>query len=173
MHEILILYILLKGQSTMYGISKTVSKLFGYITNPSFGTIQPALKRLEKKSFVKSDKFFTEGGKPYFYYSITPQGKEFLVDKLKSKPSKNPIQLFPEIKIKLTCLDILTSEDKKELCKVLKAEVLKLKTQAESILSAGDYDDNYTGRMVLDNSVCEYKNMYDLIERLEKNAGNS
>ncbi len=157
----------------MYGISKTVSKLFGYITNPSFGTIQPALKRLEKKSFVKSDKFFTEGGKPYFYYSITPQGKEFLVDKLKSKPSKNPIQLFPEIKIKLTCLDILTSEDKKELCKVLKAEVLKLKTQAESILSAGDYDDNYTGRMVLDNSVCEYKNMYDLIERLEKNAGNS
>ena len=173
MHEILILYILLKGQSTMYGISKTVSKLFGYITNPSFGTIQPALKRLEKKSFVKSDKFFTEGGKPYFYYSITPQGKEFLVDKLKSKPSKNPIQLFPEIKIKLTCLDILTSEDKKELCKVLKAEVLKLKTQAEAILSAGDYDDNYTGRMVLDNSVCEYKNMYDLIERLEKNAGNS
>ena len=157
----------------MYGISKTVSKLFGYITNPSFGTIQPALKRLEKKSFVKSDKFFTEGGKPYFYYSITPQGKEFLVDKLKSKPSKNPIQLFPEIKIKLTCLDILTSEDKKELCKVLKAEVLKLKTQAEAILSAGDYDDNYTGRMVLDNSVCEYKNMYDLIERLEKNAGNS
>lgn len=157
----------------MYGISKTVSKLFGYITNPSFGTIQPALKRLEKKSFVKSDKFFTEGGKPYFYYSITPQGKEFLVDKLKSKPSKNPIQLFPEIKIKLTCLDILTSEDKKELCKVLKAEVLKLKTQAEAILSAGDYDDNYTGRMVLDNAVCEYKNMYDLIERLEKNAGNS
>lgn len=157
----------------MYGISKTVSKLFGYITNPSFGTIQPALKRLEKKSFVKSDKFFTEGGKPYFYYSITPQGKGFLVDKLKSKPSKNPIQLFPEIKIKLTCLDILTSEDKKELCKVLKAEVLKLKTQAEAILSAGDYDDNYTGRMVLDNSVCEYKNMYDLIERLEKNAGNS
>ena len=157
----------------MYGISKTVSKLFGYITNPSFGTIQPALKRLEKKSFVKSDKFFTEGGKPYFYYSITPQGKEFLVAKLKSKPSKNPIQLFPEIKIKLTCLDILTSEDKKEFCKVLKAEVLKLKTQAESILSAGDYDDNFTGRMVLDNAVCEYKNMYDLIERLEKNAGNS
>ncbi len=173
MHEILILYILLKGQSTMYGISKTISQMFGYISNPSFGTIQPALKRLEKNNYIKADKFYTEGGKPYFFYSITPDGKEFLVKKLKSKPSKNPIQLYPEIKIKLSCMDVLSETDKKDLCKILKTEVLKLKSGAETILASESYEDNYSARIVLNNAVCEYKNMYDLIEGLEKNAGNS
>ena len=173
MHEILILYILLKGQSTMYGVSKSISQQFGYISNPSFGTIQPALKRLEKKGFIKSDKFFTDGGKPYFFYSITSEGKEFLIEKLKSKPSKNPIQLYPEILLKLTCMDILTPTDKDGLCKILKTEVMKLKNQAETILASDFYQDNPSGRMVLNGVVCSYKSLNDLIERLEKNAGNS
>ena len=173
MHEILILYLLTKNQSTMYGIAKSITKLFGYITNPSFGTLQPAIKRLEKKGCVTNSKFYTEGGKPYFYYSITPKGKEFLVEKLKSKPSKNPIQLNPEIKIKLSCCDVLSSEERKEMFTLLKTEMMKLKTGAEKTLSSELWCDNFFGKMVLDNSVCEYKNLYELIERLEKHAGNS
>lgn len=173
MHEILILYILLNSQTTMYGIAKAISKQFGYISSPSFGTLQPALKRLEKKELVTASKFFTDGGKPYFFYSITESGKKFLTEKLMSKPSKNPIQLYPEIKIKLTCLDILNSDNKKELCKTLKAEVQKLKTNAEKIMTSAEYKDNGSGRMVLDATVTEYKNMLDVIERLEKNACNS
>ena len=72
MNEVIILYMLLKSHSTMYGISKNMKKIFGAITKPGFGTIQPALKRMEKQGYVKSDKFYTDGGKPYFYYSITP-----------------------------------------------------------------------------------------------------
>ena len=36
MNELLILYILLNGQSTMYGLSKSLQKYFGAITKPGF-----------------------------------------------------------------------------------------------------------------------------------------
>ncbi|MCM1265210.1 MAG: PadR family transcriptional regulator, partial [Candidatus Gastranaerophilales bacterium] len=106
MNELLILYILTKGQSTMYGLSKCLLKNYGCITKPGFGTIQPALKRLEKQGFIKADKFFSEGGKPYFYYSILDNGKEFLRKKLLEKVTTNPIQFYPFAKIKIACSDV-------------------------------------------------------------------
>lgn len=168
MHEILILYILLVSQNTMYGIAKAINKSFGFLSNPSFGTLQPALKRLEKQGFVKADKFFTDGGKPYFYYSITDEGKVFLNGKIRALPSKNPVQFIPEVKLKLVCSDILNPIEKKDLYKALKTELNKLRTQTEDILKSESYSDNPTGRLVLDNSVCECKNLVDLIEGLEK-----
>ena len=168
MHEILILYILLNSQNTMYGITKIISKNFGFISNPSFGTIDPAIKRLMKQNYISSSKFFTEGGKPYYYYSITPQGKEFLTSKIKEKPSANPIQAYQEIKIKLICSDILENQEKKSLYKLLKNEVLNLKTKAENVLKSDIFSSNHSARIVLDNTVCECNNMYDVIEGLEK-----
>ena len=168
MHEILILYILSGGQNTMYGLTKYISKLFGSFAKPSFGTIQPALKRLEKKGYVKSDKFFTEGGKPYFYYSVTSDGEKHLREKILKPPFKNPIQLIPETKIKLICSDILEDNEKKSLYKTLKTEFIKLKSETEGILTSEVFSNNHSGRMVIDNTVCEYKNIIDLIEGLEK-----
>lgn len=168
MHEILILYILTSGQNTLYGISKSVLSTFGYITAPSYGTIQPALKRLEKNNFIKSDKFFTDGGKPYVYYSLTQAGKESLIKKIKSQLPLNPIQLIPELKIKLICSSILEKQEKSELYKLLKSQLVKLKKKAEDMQTSDIYSNNYEGRMVLNTSVCEFQNLYNLIEGLEK-----
>lgn len=168
MHEILILYILLNAQNTMYGISKLISKNFGFISNPSFGTIGPALKRLEKQNYVSSSKFFTEGGKPYYYYTITPNGKDFLINKIKEKPMENPIQMYQEVKVKLICSDILELSDKKTLYNLLKSEIGKQKIKAEEVLKSDTFSTNHSARIVIDNIVCECKNMYDLIEGLEK-----
>ena len=168
MHEILILYILLDAQNTMYGIFKVISKNFGFITNPSFGTIDPALKRLQKQNYVISNKLFSDGGKPYYYYSITPEDKEFLIKKIKEKPCLNPIQAYPEIKIKLICSNILDDSEKKSLYKLLKPEIIKIKTKAEEVLKSEVFSANHFARIVVDNTVCECKNMYDLIEGLEK-----
>ena len=168
MHEILILYILLDGQNTMYGIAKTLSKGFAHITNPSYGTLQPALKRLEKKECVSSSSFYTDGGKPYIYYSITSKGKDFLKVKLKSKLPQNPVQLIPELKIKLMCSDILSEEEKSDLLKNIKTDILKLATTTENMLNSERYAKKPQARLVLDNTVCEYKNLSDLTERLLK-----
>ena len=168
MHEILILYVLLGGQNTMYGIAKTLSKGFAHITNPSYGTLQPALKRLEKKECIKGDLFYTDGGKPYIYYSITSKGKEFLVAKLKSKLPKNPVQLIPELKIKLMCSDILSPQEKNEILKNVKTDILKLYSITDNILNSERYSNNPQARLVLNSTACEYKNILDLTERILK-----
>lgn len=168
MNETLILYTLLKDHSTMYGLSKTITKAFGFIINPSFGTLQPALKRLEKKNFVKSDKFYTDGGKPYYYYSITAEGKDYLKKKLLSKFSSNPIQLIPEIKLRAICSDMLENNEKSVIYKSMLESLNSLKSKAEFILKSDTYNDNYTGRIVLDSSICEYKNLIDMIKGLDK-----
>lgn len=170
MNEILILYFLTKSQNTMYGIAKMINKYFGYILSPSFGTLQPALKRMEKNGFLTSMKFFTTGGKLSFYYSVTPEGLEFLKGKLLEKLPKNPVQSYPEIKVKLACSDILDENDKKTLFSIVKTELLKLKNISDKILTSEIYEHNYFGKMVLDGSLCEYKNLLELTERLEKNA---
>ena len=48
------------------------------------------------------------------------------------------------------------------------SELNKLKTQTEDILKSESYSNNSAGRLVLDNSICEFKNLIDLIEGLEK-----
>lgn len=168
MTEILILYLLLKGQNTMYGLSKSVKKLFGVITNPGFGTIQPALRRLEKNGYVKSDKYMTDGGKPYYYYNINENGKDFLKTQLLANIADNPVKLIPSVKIRLMCQDILDIQKQKELCRIIKTELLKVLNLSEKAQKGGYFDDNFSAKMVLDNTICEYKNLLNLVEGIEK-----
>ena len=172
MNELLILYLLTKGQSTMYGLSKSLYKNYGFITKPGFGTLQPALKRLEKQNFIKADKFFSDGGKPYYYYSILEEGKEFLTKKLMEKITTNPIQFYPFAKIKIACSDVLSKDERLELFKSLKYELQKIKLDAESLLESETLSNNFCHKMVLNTTVCEYNNFVNLIEDLE-NACNS
>ena len=79
MIELLILYELNKKVLTMYGVSKEIKSKFLMLTTPSYGTIKPALNRLEKKGCVKTQKAMSSGGRPSTYYSITSLG----VDELK------------------------------------------------------------------------------------------
>ena len=71
MIEILILYELNKKILTMYGISKEIKSEFSVLTLPSYGTIKPALIRLEKSGYVKTQKTMSSGGRPSIYYTIT------------------------------------------------------------------------------------------------------
>ena len=167
MNEILILYILSKNQTTMYGLSKYINKNFGSITKPGFGTLQPALKKLESKKFIFSSKFYTDGGKPYFYYSVTQEGLSYLKDKLLKDNSSNPIQFLPMIKIKLSCSDFLDCSDQINMFRMIKSKLLKLKSEAENSLT-DNVIQNGCYSVVLNNVVCEYKNLITLVEGFER-----
>jgi len=167
MNEILLLYLLLKGKNTMYGLSKLCTKYFGFIIKPSYGAVQPALKKLEKNKYITSEKFITEGGKPYFYYSITEDGTKHLKEKLLSKLHASPVQMYPSVKVRIICSDILNAEEQKELFTLLKTQLLKIQQTANNTLTSDIYNDNCKAKMVLDNTVCEYKNTIDMIERFE------
>ena len=111
MIELLILFVLNRSILTMYGVSKEIRALFSVLTTPSYGTIKPALNRLECDGFVKTQKIMSQGGRPSTYYSITNNGIEELKRLITYPPQENPIQFLTTARVKLACADILTASD--------------------------------------------------------------
>ena len=74
MIELMVLYILVNHDFTMYAIHKRIQEFFLAYTNPSFGALKPALVRLEKQGVITSSKIMSEGGKLSVFYAITKDG---------------------------------------------------------------------------------------------------
>lgn len=170
MIELLILHELSKRVLTMYGISKEIRKEFSVLTTPSYGTIKPALKRLELNVCVKTRKSMTSGGRPSTYYSITKEGVEVLKALLLEQPQENPIQFLTTARVKVACADVLEAQEKVKLFKLLKLKCEEIMIDSGRILESKDTD--FYLKMVLDNLICEYKNFISLLEGLER-AGNN
>lgn len=164
MIEILILYELSKKVLTMYGISKEIKTEFSVLLTPSYGTIKPALKRLEAQNCVKTQKNMSKGGRPSIYYSLTKEGVNKLTELLLDKPLENPVQFLTTARVKLVAAAVLHDEDRKQLYKTLKAKSEILMVEIKRILDSNNLE--YCSRMVYDNLVCEYKNFISLLEGL-------
>lgn len=162
MIEVLILHELNKKVLTMYGISKEIKLEFSVLTTPSYGTIKPALNRLEKAGFIKTQKTMSNGGRPSTYYSITTSGKEELKRLLLLPPLENPIQFMPSARIKLFCADILNNDEQKELFRILKLKAENVLIDTKNMLETHSSD--FYPKMVFDNLICEYKNFISLLE---------
>ncbi len=174
MTELIILYVLLNHDLTMYSVSKRIKENFLAYTNPSFGAIKPALVRLEKQGCITSSRIMSDGGKLSVFYSITKDGEKYLRRLLLAPMTQNPLQFLSDARIKLSCISVLDSDAAEEVYFDIKSNALLHKVNAEKIL-----EDEYTPltpnqRIVLDNAVCEYNNFISMVEGLEKNnAGNS
>lgn len=77
--QFLMLVILRKGPMYGYEVLKVLREEFHGFWEPQTGAIYPALKRLEEHKLILSD---TREGKEY--YSLTPEGKEWMQQNLKS-----------------------------------------------------------------------------------------
>ncbi len=168
MIDLIILFVLLNRDLTMYAVSKRIQDNFRAFTNPSFGAIKPALVRLEKSGCIKSAKIMSEGGKLSVFYSITKDGIKHLKTLMLQSFSGNPVQFLSDAGIKLSCASFLEGEDLKQMLSEIKANALLHKADAQKTL-----DDEYTPldfyqKMVLDNTVLQYKNMISMIEGFEK-----
>ena len=168
MIELLIVFELSKKILTIYGISKEIRGDFSVLTTPSYGTIKPALRRLEVSGFVKTQKTISAGGRPSTYYSITNEGREELKRLIVEPPLDNPIQFLPMARVKLACADILNTDAQVKMFAVLKAKAESIIADAKNILAFKDL--SFYPKMVFDNLICEYKNFILLLEGLE-NAG--
>ena len=157
----------------MYAIQKHIIDCFGPFAKPSFGALKPALRRLEEKGFLSSRKYMSDGGKLSVFYEISKNGiaelKRLIVEDL----SDNPSQFLSAARIKLSCAECLTSEERKRLFFSIKSLAMKFKSAAQNILD-DDYNKvNFYQKIVLDNTVCEYSNFIAIVEGLEKdNASN-
>ena len=130
MFEIVILYILNKYDTTIYRLTKIIDELFFAFLKSSTGTINPALKRLEKIGCVEYKEKMTEGGMLSKTYSIKKEGKKHLTDLLLTFKSENPYHIINEAKIALYCSDVLNvsefNEFKNNLLNTLELHKIKL-----------------------------------------------
>lgn len=163
MINLLILYELNKSPLTMYGISRQIKLQFSSLLKLSMGTLQPALKKLEKNSFISSQKYMSAGGRPSICYAINDKGKQELKRELLSPLTENPVQYLVNARIRLCCSDILNQDDYIALIRLLKhkAEGLMIETKHLEETSS-----SVTG-LVLNNLACEYRNFVSLLEGLE------
>lgn len=170
MIELLILYVLSEKELTMYAVLKRITDVFGAFTQPSFGAIKPALTRLEKDGFIRSRKAMSDGGKLSGFYSITQEGREELKKLILEKVSNNPLQFNSASRIKLACASYLAQDERSVLFSSLKTKAQEHKFSAENILN-NEKSLTFYQRIILDNTIVEYKNFITLIENLEKDNG--
>ena len=174
MIELLILYSILKREYTMYSIQKRIEDIFAPFTKPSFGALKPALRRLEEKECLKTRKMMSDGGKLSVFYEITKTGINELKRLLLEELSDNPLQFLSNVRVKLACAECLDFEERKRLFYSLKTHAMQFKNYAQNILQDEYKQVNFYQKIVLDNTVCEYSNLINVIEGLEKdNARNS
>lgn len=167
MIDLLILYVLSEREMTMYAILKHILDVFGTYTKPSFGAVKPALNRLEKAKLIRSRKAMSDGGKLSGFYSITTEGRAELKKLLLEKISDNPLQFQSTAGIKLSCASYLSVDESKELFSQLKTKAQEHKFYAENTLN-NEKSLTFYQRIMLDNTVVEYKNLITLIGNLEK-----
>lgn len=173
MIELLILYVLLKRDLTMYAIQKRIEDNFAPFTKPSFGALKPALRRLEEKQCLTSRKSMSEGGKLSVYYEISKQGISELKRLILEDLSDNPLQFLSNARVKLSCADCLDSSERKRLFFSTKSRAMQFKLVAQNILNDEYSHINFYQKIILDNALCEFSNFIVIIEGLEKdNASN-
>lgn len=107
MLEFLILFVLLKDKYPIYGIKKEIDAQFSPFSNSSFGSIHPAIKRLEEKNAVKVKKEMTQGGQRKYFYSITPEGKEYFTQLCVENVHEKISFLDNMFYIKIMSLDVM------------------------------------------------------------------
>lgn len=169
MIELLILYVS-ERETTMYGVLKSIIDIFGTYTKPSFGAIKPALTRLEKAGFIRSRKTMSDGGKLSGFYSITTDGREELKKLILEQVSDNPLQFHSAACIKLCCASYLSQDERKKLFSNLKTKAQEHKFTAENTLK-NEKSLTFYQKIVLDNTIVEYKNLITLIENLDRENG--
>lgn|SRR5574344_93650 len=168
MIDLMILFVLLKRDLTMYAVHKRIEENFLPYTNPSFGAIKPALVRLEKNGFLTSAKIMSDGGKLSVFYSITKDGMKEL-KKLLLKPfSNNALQFLSDASVKLSCASFLSKDEAEELFEEVKSNALLHKLNAEGVLSDAYNPIDFYQRIVLDSTICQYKNLITMVEGFEK-----
>ena len=154
----------------MYGISKEIRSTFSVLTTPSFGTIKPALTRLQNSGFIKSQKIMSNGGRPSVYYSITSDGEKELVKLLLEPVQENPVQFLTNARVRIACANKLDKQEQIELLNLLKLKSEGVLIDTKNLVAQSEED--FYKKMVYENLICEYKNFISLLEGLERACKN-
>ena len=166
MIEILILYVLHKREKTLYGIRKEITELFGFFTEPSIGTIYPALKRLLKEEAISFFERISEGGKKSSYYSMTPKGlicfKQFFFNVQRDNPSL----FYTQLQARLATMGLLSPEERKEFLNELSKKTDIYQVDIENKLKDEFLEIDYYQKALLNKNLSEIQALKEYIKNL-------
>ncbi len=167
MIELLILYILNSRERTVYALRRDIIERFKMITQPSLGTIHPALKRLLAKDAVKFTQKYSEGGKKSTYYSLAQNGKKVFKELFFEDMSQNPTIFHSHLSARILTISMLDKESRSEFLDELSKnlELQKLETQKSLDNPYVEYDEWQKG--VISETLNEISSLMALVERLK------
>lgn len=139
MIELLTLAILLEQKCTIYKIKQCIEKKYGLFLNTSFGSVYPAIKKLELQKCVSVRKSVSQGGQRSSVYSITQSGKDYFMQLMMENLPENPNVSNQLINIRLMLLCNL-DKDAKDIVKKSIIDHLEIKRVASKNLISVNQD---------------------------------
>jgi DNA-binding PadR family transcriptional regulator len=133
--ELLILVILLDDKSSIYGIKQKIERQFSSFFKVSFGSLYPALKKLNKNNFVAVKTDLSQGGQKRSLYSLTDRGREYFNDLMLESLPDNPNTANQLINIKILALSRVEPDKQKAVIKLILAYLEFQKIRFENILN--------------------------------------
>ena len=110
----------------------------------------------------------SDGGKLSVFYSVTNSGQKELRELLIAPMSINPLQFISDAKVKLCCASFLGTDDRKILYEEIKSKAYLFMSKAKNIADDEYTKNDFYQKIILDNTICEYKNFISMVEGLEK-----
>lgn len=136
MIDLLILYTLIKGPNSFYGIKKFVDFAFLPFISISYGSIHPALTKLEENGFISVDKKISRGGQRRSSYKINAKGKVKFSELMEKELPQSPQQAKQLSDIKIMLLDEVEQESKaiiiKDIIRFCEIQVINTKVVLEN-----------------------------------------
>jgi DNA-binding PadR family transcriptional regulator len=120
MTELIILAVLIGGEHTIYRIKQKIKNSFSVFLSASFGSIHPALRKLEKDGYISAKRKMSNGGQKSSFYSITNKGKEYFKE-LMTAEIDEPVSYSNQMaNIKIMLFDQLDESLRKNVIESIK-----------------------------------------------------
>ena len=135
MIELLILTILMDNKSSIYGIKQKIENNFSLFFKTSFGSLYPALKKLENNKYVSAKTQLSSGGQKKSVYSITNEGKEYFNTLMTENLPENPSIASQLINIRLIALSKIEIESQRQVISSILSYLENYKLNIEILLN--------------------------------------
>ncbi len=120
MTELVILAILLNEKYTIYKIKQKIKDNFSVFLGASFGSVYPAVKKLEKNGYIIVKQKMTRGGQKCHIYSITKKGKDYFNELMIKEIPDIALYSSQLINLKMMLLDFIAEDNCKQTINSIK-----------------------------------------------------
>jgi DNA-binding PadR family transcriptional regulator len=153
MIDLLVLSILIDNKKNIYEIKQEIDRSFFLFLKSSFGSLHPALKRLENYGCVTAKNKLSSGGQKKSVYSITDKGRGYFESLMLKDLPVNPLTAIPIINVKLIVLSKINPENQKKIIKSMVKYLEIYENSGKNFLKDNEEADNFAQKFIKHNLI--------------------